>query len=173
MSGGRRGFVTGGTWCVDRNKLVERWPGEDGLMEILVDEARGGGSACNLAVDIRRLDPAMPVATIGLVGSDEDGRLLLAEADAHGIDRTQLVMTAAARTQYSDAYSSRASGRRTHFFLQGTAALLTPEHFAGLVRLPGRIFHLGLPGVHQAMDAPWQDAQSGWVAVLRAARAMG
>jgi sugar/nucleoside kinase (ribokinase family) len=173
MSAGRGGFITGGTWCVDRNKLVEFWPKEDGLVEILAEERRGGGSACNFALDIRKLDPAMPVATIGLVGDDEDGRFLLAEADAHGIARGDLALTASAPTQYTEAYGSRTSGRRTHLYFQGTAALLRPEHFAALARLEGRIFHLGLPGVHRAMDVPCEDAANGWVAVLRMARAAG
>jgi sugar/nucleoside kinase (ribokinase family) len=166
------GFVTGGTWCVDRNKLVEYWPSEDGLVRILSDEPRGGGSACNVAVDIRRLDPAMPVATMGLIGNDADGRFLLAEADAAGIDRTRLAVTDAAPTHYTDAYGSRASGRRTHLTFEGTAALLTPEHF-DFTALPGRIFHLGLPGVHRCMDAPWLGEANGWVATLRRARAAG
>ncbi|HET9018815.1 MAG TPA: carbohydrate kinase family protein, partial [Acetobacteraceae bacterium] len=126
MPGGARGFVTGGTWCVDRNKLVEYWPDEDGLVRILSVEQRGGGSACNFAVDIRRLDPTMPVATIGLVGDDEDGRFLLAEAAAAGIDRRRMQVTAEAPTQFTDAFGSRASGRRTHLYFEGTAALLTP-----------------------------------------------
>ena len=171
MPGGGRGFVTGGTWCVDRNKLVEYWPGEDGLVRILSVEQRGGGSACNFAVDIRRLDPAMPVATIGLVGDDEDGRLLLAEADAAGIDRRQLQVTAAA-TQFTDAFGSQATGRRTHLYFEGTAALLTPDHF-DFAQVVGRIFHLGLPGIHRRMDGPWGDDANGWVATLRAARAAG
>jgi sugar/nucleoside kinase (ribokinase family) len=169
---GRTGFVTGGTWCADRNKLVQAWPAEDGIVEILQEELRGGGSACNFAVDIRKLDPAMPVETIGLVGDDADGRFLLAEADAHGIDRTQLHVTGAAPTQYTDAYGARSTARRTHLYFQGTAALLTPAHF-DLARTRGRILHLGLPGVHRLMDAPWQDEANGWAAVLRAARAAG
>ena len=169
----RAGFVTGGTWCVDRNKLLEFWPAEDGIAEILGVERRGGGSGCNFAIDMRKLDPAMPVATIGLVGDDEDGKFLLAEADAHGIARSELAVTPQAPTQYTEAYGSRKSGRRTHLYFQGTAALLTPEHFAGLERLGGRIFHLGLPGVHRVMDAPCADAANGWVAVLRQARAAG
>ncbi len=173
MSARRGGFITGGTWCVDRNKLVEFWPEEDGLVEILAEERRGGGSACNFALDIRKLDPAMKVGTVGLVGDDEDGRFLLAEADAHGIERGNLALTAAAPTQYTEAYGSRTSGRRTHLYFQGTASLLRPEHFAGLGQLEGRIFHLGLPGVHRAMDLPCADAANGWVAVLRMARAAG
>ena len=37
----------------------------------------------------------------------------------------------------------------------------------------GRIFHLGLPGVHRQMDAPWGGDANGWVTVLRKARAAG
>ncbi len=172
MPGGGRGLVTGGTWCVDRNKLVEYWPGEDGLVRIVAVEQRGGGSACNFAVDIRRLDPAMPVATMGLVGDDPDGHFLLAEADAAGIERSQLRLTGEAPTQYTDAFGSQRSGRRTHLYFEGTAALLAPDDF-DFSQVTGRIFHLGLPGIHPRMDAAWGDAANGWVATLRAARAAG
>ena len=172
MPGGARGFVTGGTWCVDRNKLVEYWPGEDGLVRILGVEQGGGGSACNFAIAVRHLDPAMPVATMGLVGDDADGRFLLAEADAAGIERSQLRLTDEAPTQYTDAFGSQRTGRRTHLYFEGTAALLAPGHF-DFSQVSGRIFHLGLPGIHERMDAPQGDAANGWVATLCAARAAG
>lgn len=172
MAGEARGIVTGGTWCVDRNKRVEYWPGEDGLVRILAVEQAGGGSACNCGIDLRRLDPTLPVATIGLVGDDADGRFLLAEADAAGIDRTRMQVTDAAPTQYTDAFCSARTGRRTHLYFEGTAALLTPAHF-DFSTVSGRIFHLGLPGVHRLMDGPWQGAANGWVATLRAARDAG
>jgi len=72
----RRGIVTGGTWCVDRNKLVDFWPAEEEVSEILAVEMQGGGPGCNLAIDMKRLDPSFPIATIGLVGDDDDGRFL-------------------------------------------------------------------------------------------------
>jgi len=168
----RHGIVTGGTWCVDRNKMIDAWPGEDGIAEIQSEEQLGGGSACNLAVDIKRLDPNIPVETIGLVGNDQDGRFLLALADAHGIDRRQMAVTGDAATSYTDAFCSRRSGRRTHIFAAGTSALLTPEHF-DFAATSGRIFHLGLPGVHRQMDRPWGSEPNGWVAVLKLARAAG
>jgi sugar/nucleoside kinase (ribokinase family) len=172
MAGGRVGFVTAGTWCVDRNKLLDYWPGEDGLVEIRGVEQRGGGSGCNFAVDIRKLDPDMPVETMGLVGDDDDGRFLLREADEHGIGRAQLAVTAEAATQYTDAYGSLRSGRRTHIYYAGTAALLTPAHF-DFSRTHARIAHFGLPGIHRLMDAPWDGAANGWVAALRQARTAG
>ncbi len=168
----RYGILTGGTWCVDRNRLLDSWPAEEMLAEILSEERRGGGSGCNLAVDVKKLDPAMPVETIGLIGDDADGRLLLAEADAHGIDRSRLAVTPAAPTQFTDAYASRKTGRRTHIYNPGAAALLTPDHF-DFATTQARVAHLGLPGVHRLMDAPWGDDANGWVTVLKKARAAG
>jgi len=168
----RRGFVTGGTWCVDRNKLLAYWPAEDGLVEIEHVEQAGGGSGCNFAIDMRRLDPAMPVETIGLVGDDADGHFLIAEADAHGIGRAGLSVTREVATQYTDAFGSRRSGRRTHLYFAGTAALLSPDHF-DFSGTTARTLHLGLPGVHRLMDAPWRGDANGWVTVLKRARAAG
>lgn len=168
----RRGFVTGGTWCVDRNKMVDFWPAEDALAEIHEIDVRGGGSACNLAIDIKKLDPAMPVETIGIVGDDDDGRFLQAHADAFGVDRRQMAVVSEAPTQFTDAYGSRQSGRRTHIYYPGAAAYLTPDHF-DFTQTKGRIFHLGLPGVHRSLDSPWQDDASGWVTVLKKAKAAG
>ena len=168
----RAGFVTGGTWCVDNNKLVTYWPGEDGLVEIEAVEQRGGGSGCNFAVDMRKLDPAMPVDTIALVGDDADGRFLMAEADRFGIGRAQMHVTGAIATQYTDAFGSRRSGRRTHLYYAGTAALLSPDHF-DFAKTNAAVLHLGLPGVHRIMDAPWGDDANGWVTTLKRARAAG
>jgi sugar/nucleoside kinase (ribokinase family) len=168
----RQGFVTGGCWCVDRNRTIAFWPDEDMSMPVSAPVTRGGGSACNFAIDMRKLDPAMPVETIGLVGEDADGRFLLAEADRHGIDRRQLHLTAEAPTHATEAYQSRRSGRRTHIFHDGTSGLLAPEHF-DLVATRGRILHLGLPGVHQTMDGPHGLNANGWVSVLKRARVLG
>jgi sugar/nucleoside kinase (ribokinase family) len=168
----RNGVITGGTWCCDHNKLVAFWPAEDGLVEILSEERHGGGSGCNMAIDLKKLDPEFFVETIGVVGDDDDGRILIAEADAHGVDRSQLAIISEAPTNYTDAYASKATGRRTHIYNQGTNALLTPDHFDfALTR--GRILHLGLPGIHRLMDARWNDDANGWVTVLRKAREAG
>jgi len=168
----RHGFVTGGTWCADHNKLVERWPVEEDLVLIHEEETRGGGSACNLAIDIRRLDPAMPVATIGLLGDDADGMALVRQAEAEGLDCAGLAMLPGRRTTFTDAFTAQDTGRRTHLYHPGTSGALTPDHF-DLSDSSARILHLGLPGLHAQMDKPWGDDPNGWVTVLRAAQAAG
>ena len=172
MTSSRHGFVTGGCWCVDRNKTLPVWPDEDMSVAVSAAVLRGGGSACNFAVDMRRLDPAMPVETIGLLGEDADGRWLTAEAARFGIEVAQLHVTRDAPTHATDAFQSLASGRRTHIYHEGASALLSPDHF-DLGRTHGRILHLGLPGIHAIMDAPWQGDPNGWVTVLKAARRQG
>ncbi len=168
----RRGILTGGTWCIDRNILLDNWPAENGRADILRADMSGGGSGCNMAIDIRKLDPALPVATIALVGDDAEGRFLLALADAHGIERTGMTVTSEAPTDYTFAFSSLPSGQRTHISYFGTSHLLTPDHF-DFATTSHRIFHLGLPGIHNIMDAAWNGDANGWVATLKKARAAG
>ncbi len=171
-SDGRRGFLTGGTWCADHNKLVERWPAEDMVVEIIEQGIDGGGSACNFAVDIRRLDPDMPVETSGLIGDDGYGRVLRDVVARYGIGGAGLRVAPGGTTNFSDAFTVRSTGRRTHLFHQGTSADLTPDDF-DFSATRARVLHLGLPGVHERMDRPWQGDASGWVTVLKAARAAG
>ena len=168
----RRGFITGGTWCVDNNRMVTHWPGEDGIAQFIAEERHGGGSGCNFALNIKRLDSAMPVETISIVGDDEGGRFLRSLAETAGIGHTQMHVATDASTQWTDAFISKASGRRTHIFNSGASNILTPDHF-DFSSTSARYLHLGLPGVHRQMDGPWHGDANGWVTVLKRARAAG
>lgn len=168
----RRGFVTAGSWVVDRNISVDHWPGEDMLATVRDVELAGGGSACNFACDMKRLDPDMPVATQGLVGFGEMGDFLLEVARTHGIDTQRLHRTDQARTMVTDAYLSLESGRRTHILFYGAAPLMTPEHF-DLSTTRAKILHVGLPGIHDKMDKTWGADPNGWVTLLKAGRVAG
>ena len=168
----RRGFLTAGCWCVDRNITVPYWPGEDVVVRVTGDQRSGGGSACNLGIDIRKLDPGMPVWTTGVVGADGAGDFLKALAGAHGLDHEMLAQSDEAPTQVTDAYMSAKSGRRTHIVFDGSNNILSPDHIV-TAGSTARIFHLGLPGIHAVMDAPWRNHANGWAAVLQRARAEG
>ena len=168
----RRGFLTAGSWVVDRNITVDHWPGEDMLATVQRVDLAGGGPGCNFAVGMKRLRPDIPVETQGLIGAGEMGDFLLGVADAHGIDRRGLHRTDAAQTQVTDAYLSAQTGRRTHILFPGCGPLLTPDH-SDFSTTSARFLHLGLPGIHAQMDSIWRDQPNGWVAVLRSARAAG
>jgi sugar/nucleoside kinase (ribokinase family) len=169
----RAGFVTAGTWCVDLNKLVDALPVEDAAYEIETLQRQGGGAGFNMAMDLRRLDGDLFVEAIGLIGDDEDGRLLFAQCDALGVAHAQLQVRRDAPTQSVDAFTVKATGRRAHLFHQGVAALLTPDHFE-FAQTRARFLHLGLPGAHRLMDdCAWRGEANGWAATLKAARAAG
>jgi sugar/nucleoside kinase (ribokinase family) len=168
----RRGVLTAGTWCVDLNKSIPLWPPEDTMTTISVVDRQGGGSGCNMAIDLKRLDPALPVETMGLIGDDGEGRFLLAECDRYGVERSGLKVAPGGATPFSDCFNSLGSGRRTHFYGPGVAAQMSPDDF-DFSRSQTRLLHLGLPGAHATMDAPWGEDTTGWATALRRARAAG
>ena len=112
----RRGVITAGTWCVDLNKTIPCWPAEDTMDYYLSVDRQGGGSGCNMAIDLRRLDPSFPVETMGLLGDDDGGRFLHDECARFGIKHSRLKLRKGAATPFSDCFNSQASGRRTHLF---------------------------------------------------------
>ena len=170
--GSRRGFVCAGCWTLDRVKRVDHWPVEETLATILSVDRHGGGSAHNVAIDLRRLDPELPVEGVGLVGNDADGDFLVERAREHGVDTRGLLRTSDAATSFTDVVTVARGGRRTFFHHAGTNDLLTPEHLD--VRASrARCLHLGLLGLHATLDAPWGEEPNGWVAALRAGRAAG
>ncbi|MEZ5476486.1 MAG: carbohydrate kinase family protein [Thiolinea sp.] len=168
----RRGFVTGGCWCVDQNKRLPFWPNEDTAVSVVSMVRSGGGSACNFAIDMRCLAADIPVSTIGLIGADDDGRFLQQQAQRFGIEHSRLQVTPDAITMCTEAFHSDDSGLRTHIINNGANDLLSPDHF-DFSGVSARILHLGLPTLHHVMDSPWQEQANGWVAVLRKARAAG
>lgn len=168
----RRGIISAGTWALDRLKLIDTWPQEEHLARIIDTDMQGGGSGYNLGVDIRSLDPSLPVEAIGLVGTDSDGDFLIDKAAAAGIDVTQLHRSGEERTSYTDVMSDSGSGKRTFFHYPGTSDLLSPRHF-DFDGCNGKLLHLGLLGVHKAMDNKWLEFENGWVAVLADAKEQG
>jgi len=69
-------------------------------------QRHGGGSGCNLALNIKRLNSDMPVETITIVGGDELGRFLLSLARKAGIAHLQMHFRADASTQWTEMLSS-------------------------------------------------------------------
>ena len=127
--GERRGVLSAGTWCVDFNKSIARWPDEDTSNEVLAIDRQGGGAGFNMAIDLKRLDPDFPVEGMGVIGDDELGRFLLDQCDAHGVRRSGLRARPHGATMSVDAFNVGESGRRTHFYHQGAAAGMTPDDF--------------------------------------------
>ncbi len=168
----RSGVVCAGAWCVDRNTIIDHWPAEETVVKIRSMERHGGCSSHNMATALRRLGATFPIDAIGLVGDDEDGQLLARICDQHKIDRRQLELRPGTATPVSYAMIAKLTAKRTFFYAPGTHDIQTPDDF-DFSRTTSRFLHLGMPGVHLTLDAPWKGHPSGWVPVLKAAKAAG
>ena len=168
----RRGLLAGGNWIIDYVKLIDTWPPQDALATIVGQSWGNGGSPYNVLKDLARLGAAFPLEAVGLVGDDANGSLIRDDCRAHHIDTTQLAVTAAAATSYTDVMTVKTTGRRTFFHQRGANALLGPEHF-DFRRTRARLFHLGYALLLDSLDAPGPDGRPRLAEVFARARAAG
>src|ERR1700739_3306237 len=86
----RSGILAGGNWIVDRPKIIDVYPAQDTLANILQETSSNGGSPYNLLIDLARLQAPFPFEAVGLVGEDEAREYIRADCRSHGIDTRQL-----------------------------------------------------------------------------------
>src|SRR5271157_3101614 len=125
----RTGILAGGNWIRDHVKTVDAWPAQDGLANIVGRSEGNGGGPYNVLKDLSKLRAPFPLSGLGLVGNDEDGRAILDDCAASGIDTVQMRTVADCRTSYTDVMTVRATSRRTFFHDRSANARLGPEHF--------------------------------------------
>ncbi|MEO5945409.1 MAG: carbohydrate kinase family protein [Chitinophagaceae bacterium] len=138
----RNGILVGGNWIIDQVKLIDAFPQEENLANILEEVNSNGGSAYNLLKDLYKLKVSFPLEGIGLVGDDERGENILRECTEMMIDTKQIRKTTDAPTSYTDVMSVKKTGKRTFFHHRGANKLLDfPDFNFDLSN--AKIFHLG------------------------------
>jgi sugar/nucleoside kinase (ribokinase family) len=168
---GRSGVIAGGNWIVDHVKIIDAWPQQDTLANILSQTDANGGSPYNILVDLAKMGADFPLEAVGLVGDDADGRLIRAECTALGIKTDALQSTRKAATSYTDVMSVQSTGRRSFFHQRGANALLGPEHF-DFATTRAKHFHLGYALLLDRLDG-LIDGVPGMQLVFAAAHAAG
>ncbi|MDE2445368.1 MAG: carbohydrate kinase family protein [Alphaproteobacteria bacterium] len=168
----RSGILCGGAWCVDRNISINHWPPEETVATMLSERRHGGCPGFNMSTALKRLGAEFPVSAIGLIGDDADGKLITDAIDDIGIERHALKIRPETSTSFTLVMNAADTGRRTFFYSPGAHAVQTPDDF-DFSNSTARIVHLGMPGIHKVLDAPWQSEVSGWVTVLKKAKAAG
>jgi sugar/nucleoside kinase (ribokinase family) len=168
----RSGILAAGNWIRDHVKTIDAWPAPDGLANILDRSEGNGGGPYNVLKDLSKLRAPFPLAGIGLVGDDADGRAIVDDCRASGIDASRIRVTAGLSTSYTDVMAVRESGRRTFFHSRGANAMLGPEHF-DFRGSRDRIFYLGYLLLLDRLDAPGADGRPEAREILRRAGAAG
>ncbi|HEX4141071.1 MAG TPA: carbohydrate kinase family protein [Candidatus Methylacidiphilales bacterium] len=168
----RNGILAAGNWIIDHTKIIDVFPTQDALCNILAESHSNGGSPYNLLVDLARLGAPFPLEALGLIGDDTDGESIRADCARHHIDTRRLRITRDAHTSYTDVMSVRTTGRRTFFHQRGANALLGPEHF-DFTTSRAKFFHLGYLLLLDRLDGPDPAHGTAAAALLAQARAAG
>jgi len=149
----RNGILAAGNWIIDHTKIIDVYPAQDALCNILGESFSNGGSPYNLLVDLAHLGAPFPLEALGLIGDDKDGEAIRTDCARHNIDTRQLHTTRDAHTSYTDVMSVRTTGRRTFFHQRGANALLGPEYF-DFTASRAKFFHLGYLLLLDRLDQP-------------------
>lgn len=163
----RRGIAAAGNWIVDNVKIIDTWPEQETLANIL-DERKGtGGAPYNVLMDLAAMQAPFPLTAIGVLGCDADGDDI--ERKMRGREVSCLFRRSEKlKTSYTDVMTVRGTGRRTFFHNRGANAELAPQDVP-LDELDCRIFHLGYLLLLESMDA--DDAEYGTAAARLLAEA--
>ena len=168
----RNGILAGGNWILDRTKIIDVYPAQDALANILAETSCNGGGPYNVLIDLARLQAPFPLAAVGLVGDDAAGEYIRQDCQAHRIDTRQLHISKEAPTSYSDIMTVKSTGRRTIFQQRGANAFLDAAHF-DFAQSDARIFHLGYLLLLDRLDQPDPACGTVAAAVLRRAQEAG
>lgn len=168
----RSGLLVAGNWILDQVKLIDKFPTEEALANILHEYTSNGGSAYNILMDLERLSVSFPLEAIGLVGNDLNGRQILENCKTKNIDTRQLQMSSEMPTSYTIVTSVKQTGKRTFFHHRGANSLLNIEHFDFSIS-NAKIFHLGYLLLLDKLDEIQKCGRTNASYVLEKAKASG
>lgn len=165
----KQGIALAGNILVDIVKRIDRYPALGMLSSISSISRAVGGCVPNVAIDLAKIDPALPLHALGRVGADAEGEYVLRELQRHGVSTAGVRIDPARPTSFSDVMALP-SGERTFFHARGANAAFAPED----VVLPDcRMLHAGYLLLLDRFDAPDAAYGTAMARFLADARARG
>lgn len=168
----RHGILAGGNWIIDRVKVIDVYPSQERLANILSESLSHGGAPFNVLKALNKMAFAFPLEGIGVIGDDENGQEILRQCNQRNIDAGKVRVLKGESTSYTDVMTVASSGIRTFFHYRGANALLD-ETFFDFSNTPAKIFHLGYLLLLDGLDRVMGDGFTGASRVLQSARASG
>lgn len=166
------GILAGGNWIIDNVKIVDVYPKEEKLANILRESTSNGGAPYNVLKAISKMGFQFPLKGIGAIGNDERGDYILNECRQLQIDSSQIIKVDATNTSYTDVMTVHGTGRRTFFHSRGANAFLDESYF-NFFGSKAKIFHLGYLLLLDKLDAIGEDGSTGAAKVLKEAARCG
>jgi sugar/nucleoside kinase (ribokinase family) len=149
----RKGILAAGNWIVDHVKVIDVWPNQDTLANILSDYRGTGGSPCNVLIDLAKLGADFPLTGAGIIGQDESGDWILETCKNIGVNTDLILRQNDQPTSYTDVMTVASTGRRTFFHQRGANALFDEDSIC-LDTSGAKIFHLGYLLLLDRLDLP-------------------
>lgn len=168
----QKGIAVAGNMIVDTIYPINHYPqpGELATIDDNIQKATGG-ALCNVIVDLAKLDPALPLTALGVVGDDEPGRFIESCLSAYpNIDRSRIVREGA--TSFTAVMSDHSTKQRTFFHFRGANAKFSEKHI-DWSRLDVDILHIGYILLLDELDGPDDQYGTRMARLLAAARSRG
>jgi sugar/nucleoside kinase (ribokinase family) len=149
----RKGIIGAGNWIVDHVKVIDAWPSQDTLSNIISEYRGTGGAPFNVLIDLAKLGANFPLIGAGLVGQDEPGDWILETCKNNGVNSALIQRTSDQPTSYTDVMTVASTGRRTFFHQRGANALFDADSVR-LETCDAKVFHLGYLLLLDKLDEP-------------------
>lgn len=168
----RRGVLAGGNWIIDLVKMVDVYPEEERLANILHEHASNGGAPYNVLKALHKMGVSFPLEGVGVLGEDGRGREILRECQEMNINTDQIKVAKDIKTSYTDVMTVASTGKRTFFHCRGANAVLDESCF-DFSNSQAKLFHLGYLLLLDKLDTAGTDGFTGAAKVLKEAQASG
>jgi len=152
ITGERSGITLAGNIIIDIVKTIDCFPNQGMLVNIRSISKAIGGCAPNCAIDLARIDPALPLSVVGRVGDDEYGRYAISQLQRYNIDTGKVKIIDTEPTSFTDVMNIP-GGDRTFFHARGANAAFCPEDI-DLSALSCSILHIGYILLLDTFDSP-------------------
>lgn len=118
MNAKKNGIAVAGTVIVDKINEIAAYPAPGELTQIKSLQTAIGGCVPNVALDLKKICPDLPVRAIGRMGSDEEAAYVRNTLEAGGVDTQGLHEAPGERTSFTEVMSIP-GGQRTFFTYAG------------------------------------------------------
>ena len=137
----RYGISVAGTVLIDKINEISAYPQCGELTKISSLSLGVGGCVPNVACDLKKIKPALPVYALGKTGNDADGKYITDYLEKAGVNTSKSIVDEADNTSMTQVMSV-IGGQRTFFTYPGTSSSFGYSDI-DFDALDSKILHLG------------------------------
>jgi sugar/nucleoside kinase (ribokinase family) len=147
----KSGIYCVGNLIVDKIMKIDTYPRESMLAHIQSRSKYCGGGCLNALFNLSIVDPNLPLSLAGIIGKDNDGKLILDKCKKHNVNVNSVSQSALFQTSFTDVMINTETGQRTFFHYSGANNALDLAYIENL-NSNAKIAHLAYLLVLPALD---------------------